>query len=342
MVQYQQSIVTGGSAGHHPCDPVFRDLAPVAQAPTEPPMHATETPDKPTVLLVEDSPTQRRLVHTVLQEAGDWQIAHAVDGIDALQQLADSLPTVVLTDLFMPRMDGLQLVEQIRTRFPYVPVVLMTAQGSEQIAVDALRAGAADYVPKRALAGAVGAILDRAIANARAETDKLRLLSGMTGRSTRFTIANDTRLVPPLVAHLKEDVLALGVCDPTGAMRVAIALEEALLNAIYHGNLEVSSDLKLESETLFQQTVEQRREVSPYRDRRVRVFARVNPDRATFLVADQGPGFDPARIPDPTDPAHLDRPSGRGLLLMQTFMDEVRYNATGNQVRLLKRREGRP
>jgi CheY-like chemotaxis protein len=99
---------------------------------------------RPVVLLVEDSPTQRRLVHGVLQEAGNWDIVSAADGIEALELIADSPPSVVLTDLYMPRMDGLQLVEQVRARHPQVPVVLMTGLGSEDIAVKALRAGAAD------------------------------------------------------------------------------------------------------------------------------------------------------------------------------------------------------
>ena len=56
----------------------------------------------------------------------------------------------------------------------------------------------------------------------------------------------------------------------------------------------------------------------------------------TFTVRDEGPGFDPSKLPDPTDPANLEKISGRGLLLMRTFMDEVRFNATGNEVTMVK------
>ena len=55
-----------------------------------------------------------------------------------------------------------------------------------------------------------------------------------------------------------------------------------------------------------------------------------------FSVRDEGPGFDPASIPDPTDPEFLDRPSGRGILLMKSFMDEVTYSENGNQVTMFK------
>ncbi|MGE0608143.1 MAG: ATP-binding protein, partial [Pirellulales bacterium] len=53
-------------------------------------------------------------------------------------------------------------------------------------------------------------------------------------------------------------------------------------------------------------------------------------------------GFDPSKLPDPTDPANLEKASGRGLLLMRSFMDEVTYNATGNQITLVKRRQPGP
>ena len=55
-----------------------------------------------------------------------------------------------------------------------------------------------------------------------------------------------------------------------------------------------------------------------------------------FSVRDEGPGFDPAAVPDPTDPEFLDRPSGRGMLLMRSFMDEVAYSENGRQVTMIK------
>ncbi len=55
-----------------------------------------------------------------------------------------------------------------------------------------------------------------------------------------------------------------------------------------------------------------------------------------FVVRDEGQGFDPALLPDPTDPVNLERVSGRGLLLIQTFMDRVEHNARGNEITMVK------
>ena len=56
------------------------------------------------------------------------------------------------------------------------------------------------------------------------------------------------------------------------------------------------------------------------------------------MIRDEGEGFDPATLPDPTDPANLEKASGRGILLMRTFMDEIVYNNQGNSVLLTKHR----
>jgi anti-sigma regulatory factor (Ser/Thr protein kinase) len=56
-----------------------------------------------------------------------------------------------------------------------------------------------------------------------------------------------------------------------------------------------------------------------------------------FVIRDEGPGFNPEMIPDPTAPANLSKASGRGILLMRTFVDDMHYNATGNELTLVKR-----
>ena len=76
----------------------------------------------------------------------------------------------------------------------------------------------------------------------------------------------------------------------------------------------------------------------PYMARRIFVTSTLARDEASWVIRDEGPGFDPATLPDPTAPEYLERPHGRGLMLMRTFMSEVHYNSQGNEVRMVKRR----
>src|SRR5262245_25166913 len=106
----------------------------------------------PTVLVVDDLATERRLVGALLEKQLDCQVRYAGNGREALAHMAGDLPDLVLSDLQMPEMNGLELVQAVKNDFASVPIILMTAEGSEDIAARALQLGAASYVPKRRLA----------------------------------------------------------------------------------------------------------------------------------------------------------------------------------------------
>jgi hypothetical protein len=121
-------------------------------------------------------------------------------------------------------------------------------------------------------------------------------------------------------------------------------LEHALLNALYRGNLEISAqEMQHSREQLVQGQgaclADRRRAESPYCDRRIHLHVRMSMTEARFTIRDDGPGFDTSKLPHRSDPESLVGEAGRGLLLMQTFMDEVTFNERGNEVTMLKRRE---
>ena len=87
----------------------------------------------------------------------------------------------------------------------------------------------------------------------------------------------------------------------------------------------------------FQKMVEARSAEPTYQDRRIHVSWTITRDGLTVVVKDDGPGFDPASCANREENVDFDTVFGRGLLIMRTFMDEVRYNAAGNEVTLVKR-----
>ena len=88
------------------------------------------------VLVVDDSATDRRLAGGLLEKSGEWDILYAQDGSEALSQLEREFPDLVVTDLVMPGLSGLELIEAIKDQYPLIPVVLMTGKGSEEIAAE--------------------------------------------------------------------------------------------------------------------------------------------------------------------------------------------------------------
>ena len=292
----------------------------------------------PTVLVVDDSATDRRLAGGLLEKHKDWDVVYAADGREALSQVELHIPDLVLTDLQMPEMNGLELVQAMKDEYPLIPVILMTAQGSEEIAVEALRQGAASYVTKKKLAWDLIETVEHVLVVSGEKRGQARLMRRMIDSEYSFVLENDLPLIFSLVGYLRQTVRSIRYYSETDYLRVGIALEEALLNAYFHGNLEIGSEMREVDHKRYYELAEERCRELPYRDRRIHVQAKLSQTEAVYVIRDEGPGFDPSSLPDPVDPPNLERPSGRGLLLMRTFMEQVIYNDVGNQVTLIKRR----
>ncbi len=292
----------------------------------------------PTVLIADDSPIDRKLVHGLLSKNVDWDIHVAVDGAEALGRVVELTPDLVVTDMQMPEMNGLELVTAMRQQFPQIPVVLMTAQGSEDLAVQALQAGAASYVPKRSLAMELNSTVRRLLTAASDVRAQTALMNRLERRVETFRVETELGLVIALARQIPLELAEAWNLEKSDRLRISTALEEALLNAYYHGNLEISSDLKETDYAEFYALAERRSREAPYQGRFVSLRLELTPTVAVIAIRDEGRGFDPKSLPDPTDLENLDRPCGRGVMLMRAFMDDVQYNDTGNEVTLTKRR----
>lgn len=291
-----------------------------------------------TILVVDDSSMDRIRAGALVQKMGGWKVLNAQNGVEALEVLSENQPDLVLTDLMMPEMDGLQLVQNVCELHPQVPIILMTANGSEEIAIQALQNGAASYVPKRLLAHSLASTIEQVLNASRIDREEQKLFEYQSFWEAHFELENDPALVPPFVAYMEKHLSRLETCEQAGLVLMGVALHESLTNAIFHGNLEISSELRDTEEAKYYSLAEERREQEPYKDRRVHVTARISRQEATFVVRDEGQGFDPGTLPDPTDPTNLEKVSGRGLLLIRTFMDVVEHNAAGNSITMVKRR----
>ncbi len=207
-----------------------------------------------------------------------------------------------------------------------------TRRGGDRCRRD--RSGAASYTPKtqlaRDLAPTVAYVLEIAT------RVRNRPLNQACPECTAFVLENEARLIMPLIDHLQAQ---LPHWSDSSRLQIGMALNEALTNAMHHGNLEVPSSLRVDDESDYYFLIRQRQKSLPYCDRRVRVQIETTPERIQIEVQDEGPGFNPQSVPDPTLPANLEKLSGRGLLLIRTFMDDVQYADKGSRIVMIKRRE---
>jgi diguanylate cyclase (GGDEF)-like protein len=138
------------------------------------PLPATRFSQAPVVLVVDDDPDICRLLQVWLSEAG-YRVEVAQSGPGALQRIAEGDIDVALVDILMPEISGLEVLDQIRRHGPEPAVIMTTAFGSEQIAVNAIRHGADDYLRKPIDRHELLLVLDRTLTNLRLRRENMAL-----------------------------------------------------------------------------------------------------------------------------------------------------------------------
>lgn len=126
------------------------------------------------ILIVDDEADIALILKLQLEDAG-YKTVRARDGIEALEQIAKDKFCLILLDIKMPRMDGMQVLDRVQQEYPDLGVVMMTAHGSETIAVEAMKKGAIDYISKPFSTDDLVKKIERAIHNLHTRQENLRL-----------------------------------------------------------------------------------------------------------------------------------------------------------------------
>lgn len=299
------------------------------------------------ILIADDNPVDRAFLKGILASQTSWHVdlvdsaEAAIEkvkrGVNALDAVKSQRPAILVTDLQMPGIDGLELIARIKAIDPALPILLITSTDNVQIAVSALRAGATSFSPKHSLATDLVTTITQVLEVAQRMQYTHSASFCAVPDHQAFILDNDSALIGPTIENLQNGLPRWSNSD---RLQIGMAIEEALTNAMHHGNLEVCSKLREgDSEQDYYQAIAQRKQMSDFRCRKVRVEAEYSDDHICIQISDQGTGFDPASVPDPRTAENLNRVSGRGLLLIRSFMDQVSHNAVGNQITMTKLRK---
>ena len=166
--------------------------------------------------------------------------------------------------------------------------------------------------------------------------------AGLCEQSLTIRVDNDRHKVTRVVQRLLSAAELFEWMLPQARLYAGVALEEAILNAMVHGNLEVSSTLREADDDAFERLIAIRQADHRYNTRQVTVEMSGSRESMSWRITDEGPGFNVARLPDPRSAERIGLQSGRGVLMMRAFMDEVVFNTRGNEVTLTKKRSRAP
>ena len=158
---------------------------------------------KKRILFVDDDREMRQLIVDFFASDG-YRVTEAANGIEALQHLSNDDFDGVITDLRMQEMDGLSLLRQIRTSYPNLPVILITAFGTIETAVEAIKEGATNFIPKPLKMQTLKAIVDKAVEQKWLLEENLMLKEELQEKYSFHNILGKSKAMQQLYALIKQ------------------------------------------------------------------------------------------------------------------------------------------
>lgn len=288
------------------------------------------------ILIVDDEEILRNLIVKFMKKEG-YEPIEAADGRSAIELYRITNPQVVLSDVRMPGMDGITLLQQVKSLDPQAIFILMTGYGDEETVLEALRAGATNFFKKPFNFKEVSDVINSVIRHKMMIDVSPFYSDSLVEETKKFAIVTEKANILPVInqigIHLKN------LFPESDIINLKIGIEEMITNAIEHGNLCISFDEKSEalSKGKLGKLISERMKENNNGKKKVYVQSKLSLTELEIIINDEGEGFNWKTLPDPDDDNFLNY-HGRGIFLTRIFYDEVIFNEQGTQVTIIKRK----
>ncbi|NOZ35851.1 MAG: response regulator [Chlorobi bacterium] len=287
------------------------------------------------VLIVEDDYASRLFLESLLDSNG-YEFRSAENGIEGLNVFEEYNPDIVFTDIKMPIMDGLELLEAIRDKNSDAIIVIVTAFGSENYAIQALHLGANNYLKKPVSGQELLRLLKKYKAIISGKYSPESLPGKLIVRTFSLEFKTEFSKIPKIVDKIMiESAIEI---DDSEKVNIELGLVELITNAIEHGNLNISYIEKqkaLDSGNL-SELFDERMHNEELKNRKIKVDFFTDDEKYQWTITDEGEGFDWKIIPDPTDREHILELNGRGIFISNFLFDKIEHFGNGNIVTATK------
>lgn len=264
------------------------------------------------ILVVDDEPLIRNLLSEILKKE-KYEVDLSGDGEEALQKVkADGRYACILTDVKMPQMDGLQFLKESHKVSPTTPVIVVTGAATVDIAVEALKHGAAALIEKPFNSEKVLNTL-REILSLRGVTDRMKTVLPYTEKKWTIECPASQENIASIIEILIVGMNQMGILTPGRENPIRDAIKHALENAATHGN---EGNAK----------------------KQIWVNAEANENEIEVGIQDEGKGFNPLEYIEEDNLNEEAWKKGKGLFKIYSVASQVSFNAKGNQIQLLFRK----
>ena len=298
-----------------------------------------------TILLAEDSSTHTALMRSLLEQDGHRVIC-VVNGQLAWEAAQESRPDLIVTDLRMPELNGCQLVERMLEWDRDLPCVVVTARGSEGLAVDALAMGAVNFVPKNSLQKLLNHVVRQTLAMVEVNAIFKDFTGHLENPEYSIQLPNEVVAIEPSVLYVMQTLAAATSLSTVQRIRVGAAISSALFNAMCYGNLEIKDEDPVVSrmfavDSRGHHELRERATQKPYCDRKVLLKVSVSKADTRFSISHEGPGLMTRLTPAPGTSDSFELEQCRGFVLMTSFMDDIIFQSGNSSVILVKSESNR-
>jgi CheY-like chemotaxis protein/anti-sigma regulatory factor (Ser/Thr protein kinase) len=266
------------------------------------------------ILVVDDEEDVRETLSEMIKGLG-YQVLIAEGGKEALEKIRTEKVDLIITDLAMPKMNGLELIVRSKQNNPNIPIAVISAFGSAENTTYALTRGAFSFIAKPFKLSQIKELIRKGKQLRELSLGTYTLLEWVKSQ-TEMVFPSQPNLFPSAILFALKECQWRGIEDDARLENVAICLEELLDNAFVHGNRKD-------------------------KDKRIKVKMAFDAEKFVLAVKDEGDGFNGESYLEKIREEHASMPEKRGLFIVDLLMDDLRFSKKGSEATAVMYRERR-
>ena len=289
------------------------------------------------MLVIDDDLNYQSVMKDLLSEHLD--LSFSSNFAEAFAKINEIEFSMVISEAYISDINVVDMIRKIKTVKPGLYFVIITGKKDIKLALEVMRNGAVDYLLKPFTVEDIANLVEKYLTFSVNKKFDYDLISILCEERRTFSIPTNVHILSPFVYELMEMLKRFNEIGKDDIFSIRLTLYEMLINAVEHGNLEIDYNTKknmLGTGTNYLEYLDELSKKEPYKNRKVEVTYEYSKTSITFIIRDEGPGFDAWEFENRQIKSDILALHGRGIIISKFNMDEVVYNKKGNEVRLKK------